>query len=182
MKKETILLIVVTLVVGGLVGMIVTNSQRGSQTESPPVSTAPAVDYQKKIGLLQEVVAKEPANRGAWVQLGHSYFDSGQSMEAIAAYDKALELNSNDPNVLTDQGIMFRRVGWFDKAIENFNRANSLNPAHQQSLFNLGIVYRDDLQDIERAKEAWNRYLAVVPTGEGAERVKAMLEHLENDH
>lgn len=182
MKKEIVLLVAITLVVGGIVGMIVANSPKKSPSTNSPASSAPAVDYQQKIEMLKEVVAKEPANRSAWVQLGHSYFDSGQSMEAIEAYDKALELDGNDPNVLTDQGIMYRRIGWYDKAIDNFTRANALNPAHPQSLYNLGLVFRDDLGEINKAKAAWRKYLANVPAGEGAERVRAMLDHLEKDH
>ncbi len=182
MKKETILLLVITLVVGGLVGMMATNSQKRPSVENQPASAAAVVDYQKKIEMLKEVVSKEPVNRGAWVQLGHSYFDSGQPIEAIEAYDKALELDGNDPNVLTDQGVMFRRVGWFDKAIENFAQANQLNPAHQQSLFNMGLVYRDDLRDTVKAKAAWTRYVAIAPEGKRKEGVRSMLDHLEKDH
>jgi len=182
MKKETILLIVVTLVVGCLVGMIVSQSSNKSSVQKPIAASAPAVDYQQKIKILKEVVGREPANHNAWVQLGHNFFDSGQQMDAIEAYDKALELDANDPNVLTDQGVMYRQVGWFDKAVNNFIKANKLNPNHPQSLFNLGLVYRDDLQDTQKAKEAWTRYLEIDPTGKSADNVRVMLDHMENGH
>lgn len=185
MKKETILIIVVTLVVGALGGMIYSNTQEKPSTVNPPTTAAPvapAVDYQQKIKILEEIVAKEPDNRSAWVQLGHNYFDSNQPMKAIEAYDKALAMDGNDPDVLTDQGVMFRRIGWFDKAIENFNKANQLNPKHLQSLYNLGIVYRDDLMDKEKAKQAWTKYLEVAPAGQNAERVRTMINHMMYGH
>jgi Flp pilus assembly protein TadD len=182
MKKETILLVVVTLVVGSLGGMIFSNTSKKSAPAKLTATSAPVVDYQQKIKVLEEVVGKEPDNRNAWVQLGHNYFDSGQQIEAIEAYSKALELDDNDPDVLTDQGIMYRQVGWFDKAITNFVKANELNPNHPQSLFNLGLVYRDDLHDTQKAKEAWTRYLEIVSSGKSADNVRTMLDHMENGH
>lgn len=182
MKKETILLIVVTLALGTLGGVIYTNAKKNTATDSQSVSSAPSIDYQNKIINLEAFLAKEPTNRNAWVQLGHNYFDSNQPMKAIEIYAKALEMDGNDPNVLTDQGVMYRRVGWFDKAIGNFEKANALNPHHVQSLYNLGIVYRDDLGDQEKAKEAWTRYLEIAPVGKDADQVRTMIDHMENGH
>lgn len=182
MKKETILLIVITMTVGALAGVIFTNAKKNTGTGNQSIASAPAIDYQQKINSLEAILAKDPDNRNAWVQLGHSYFDANQPMKAIDIYDKALEMNDNDPDVLTDQGIMYRRVGWFDKAIGNFEKANRLNPRHVQSLFNLGIVYRDDIGDQEKAKAAWSRYLEIAPAGKGADRVRIMIDHMENGH
>lgn len=181
MKKETILLVVISLIVGGLIAVIFTNMQNKAATTAGSVGApAPAVNYQQQIGMLEGIVAKEPANRNAWVQLGHNYFDSDQLMKAIEAYDKALALDANDPNVLTDQGVMYRRLGWFEKAINNFEQAYRLNSNHQQSLYNLGIVYRYDLQDFPMAIEAWEKYLAINPGGAGAAQVRSELEFLKN--
>ncbi|NOY13298.1 MAG: tetratricopeptide repeat protein [Deltaproteobacteria bacterium] len=182
MKKETILLVVISLLVGGLAVVIFTNMRNKSTSPAGPAvapAAAPSVNYQQQISMLEEIVTKEPANRNAWVQLGHNYFDSDQPMKAIEAYDKALALNGNDPNILTDQGVMYRRLGWFDKAINNFEQAHKLNPNHRQSLYNLGIVYRYDLQDFPKAIEAWEKFLALNPGGPGAAKVRSELEFLK---
>lgn len=184
MKKETILLVVVALVAGVLGGVIFTNAKKDQAASGPAFNpaSAPAADYQQKIQTLEAILAGEPGNRQAWVHLGHNFFDSGNPMKAIEAYDKALELDGNDPDVLTDQGIMYRRIGWFDKAIGNFTKANELNPRHQNSLFNMGIVYSQDLGDKVKAEEAWNRYLEIVPTGQGADKVRTMIDHMKYGH
>jgi len=182
MKKETIFLIVVSLIVGGLVGTIFTKARKNSVPSSQVGTSAVAVDYQQNIRMLTGIVAKEPGNRNAWVQLGNNYFDSNQPMPAVEAYTKALELDGNDPDVLTDQGIMYRQIGWFDKAIENFTKASKLNPNHQNSLFNMGIVYSQDLGEKEKAKDAWTRYLVLVPSGQGADKVRTMIDHMETGH
>jgi len=182
MKKEVILLMVVTLVVGALIGVIASKANKSPAKVTQQPTSAPAVNYQQNIRALEDILSSDANNRNAWVQLGHNYFDSNQPLEAIDAYDKALQLDGNDPNVLTDQGIMYRRIGWFDKAVANFIKANELNPTHPQSLFNLGLVYRDDLAEVEKAKKAWNQYLQISPTGQGADNVRTMLDHIDNGH
>lgn len=182
MKKETILLITIALIVGTLAGVIFTNANKKMPVENQAVTSTSSIDALQHIEHLKDLLVKEPDSRNAWVQLGHSYFDSNQPMKAIEAYDKALEIDGNDPDVLTDQGTMYRRVGWFDKAINNFIKANQLNPQHQNSLFNLGIIYSQDLGEKEKADEVWNRYLELNPTGQAADKVRTMLDHMWNGH
>jgi tetratricopeptide (TPR) repeat protein len=181
MKKETLLIVVVTLVAGFVLGLLV--GQKGSETRAPatsgsPVGPAPTVNLQQKITELKKIVANDPANFQAWVTLGNEYFDSNQFMDAIEVYDKALEIQPDSPDILTDQGVMFKRLGWFDRAIGNFNKANEIDPNHATSVYNLGIVYRYDLQDFPKAQEAWKRFLEISPTGPGSDRVRQDLEFL----
>jgi len=182
MKKETILLVIVALAAGILIGLIVTNFKKDTSPElasANPVSVAaPIVNHQQQITLLENIVAQEPNNREAWIRLGHNFFDSKQSLRAIEAYSKALEIDDNDPNILTDLGIMFRRVGWYDKAVASFEKASRLDPTHLQSLYNLGIVYLNDLNDVGKATEAWERFVAVNPDSPGAAKVRVELEKL----
>jgi len=179
-NKETVLLVVIAFIVGLLVGVLLSKGGKGSSTAPPPVaSPAPVVNHQKEIALLEKIVADEPSNRQAWVKLGHNFFDSDQPMKAIEAYAKALELDGRDADVLTDQGIMFRRVGWYDRAIDNFVKAGEINPNHAQSFYNLGIVYRYDVQDFAKAKEAWTRFLVLSPSGAGADQIRRELQFIE---
>lgn len=182
MKKESVLLAVVVLIITILGGIIYSNANKASAPDSSLEAAAPAIDHQQNIKHLTELLAKSPDNRNAWVQLGHNYFDSSQPMQAVEAYDKALDLDRNDPDVLTDQGIMYRQLGWFDKAIKNFQEANRLNPNHANALYNLGIVLNFDLGEKEKAREAWEGYLKIIPSGKGADKVRTMLDHMENGH
>ncbi len=184
MKKGAYLFVAIALVVGVFIGVIVSNlkerSETGAKTAAAPVSQAPVVNQQQQTTILEGIVAQEPGNRNAWVTLGHRYFDSNQPMKAIDAYAKALELFADDPDILTDQGIMYRRVGWFDKAIKNFKKAAQIDKNHQQSLYNLGIVYRYDLKDYPKAIAVWKRFIAINPDTPGARQVQAELDFLQN--
>lgn len=181
-NKETVLFVVVALIVGLLVGVIVSKGR--DKSSSAPSIAAPQggapVNTQQTIKMLEKLVATDPQNRNAWVELGNTYFDSQMPAKSVEAYAKALEINPNDPNVLTDQGVMYRQLGWFDKAIENFIKANTIDPRHIQSLFNLGIVYRHDLQDYVKATEAWKKYLEISPTGETADRIREEIRQMES--
>lgn len=181
MKKETLLVAVVALVAGLIIGLLAGQKNGGPAVVAPagqPSGPAPTVNLQQKVNELKNIVATTPGNFQAWVALGNEYFDSNQFMEAIEAYDKALEIKPDSPDVLTDQGVMFRRLGWFDRAIQNFQKANELDPGHATSIYNLGIVYRYDLQNFPKAQEAWTRFLEINPAGPGSDRVRQDLEFL----
>ena len=182
MNKETILIGVVALLAGLIIGYMFW--QKSSQP-APTVVQAPAgspamVNNQQRINQILATVAQDPKNRQAWVMLGNEYFDADRPVESVEAYQKALDLNPNDPNVLTDQGVMFRRLRLFDRALENFGKANQLDPRHINSLFNLGIVYRYDVNKPDLAEVAWNKFLAINPSGPGADRVRQELAMLKS--
>jgi tetratricopeptide (TPR) repeat protein len=180
-NKETLLFVGVALIAGLLIGVLIVGGNNKPAGTSAGPAQQPAVNYQQNIKLLEGMVAADANNRNAWVELGHNYFDSQQPIKAIEAYDKALALDPADPDVITNQGVMFRSLGWYDRAIDNFTRANEMKPSHPQSLYNLGIVYRYDLQDFAKAKEVWSRYLTMHPMGAGADQVRGQLEMI-NSH
>ncbi len=140
---------------------------------------APNPEIQQQIAMLQSVVARDPKNHDAWVQLGNDYFDTRQPQKAVEAYGRALELKPNDPNVLTDQGVMYRELGQFDKAVANFTKASKSDPSHVQSLFNLGVVYANDLKEPQKAVEAWNKVIQIDPASPQAAQAKQGISDLK---
>ncbi|OGT97732.1 MAG: hypothetical protein A2079_01620 [Geobacteraceae bacterium GWC2_48_7] len=180
MKKESILFAVIALIVGLLGGYLVFSissaGKSGTSMQQPAAvgGTTPA-DYAARIAEAEKVVAQDPKNLNAWISLGNDYFDTEQAQKAINAYSKALEIQPDNPNVLTDQGVMFRKVGWFDKAAANFEKAYKLDPKHLQSLFNLGIVYSVDMKQPEKAKAVWTKYLQIDPSSQNAAQIREMM-------
>jgi tetratricopeptide (TPR) repeat protein len=142
----------------------------------PPLSPA----AEKRIGVLQTLVARDPTDVKSWIALGNEYFDSQQREKAIAAYDKALQLQPNNPDVLTDQGVMYRELSQFDKAVANFKKANSVNPKHLQSLLDLGVVYGRDLKDYDNAMEAFNKIIQIAPDSAEAAHAREAIEELKH--
>lgn len=129
-------------------------------------------DLTQQIEILRARVAKDPKDRQAWVQLGNNYFDSKQQRKAIDAYARALALDPADPNVLTDQGVMYRDLGEFDQAIANFEKANKVDSMHIQSLYNLGVVWAHDKKDAKKATAAWRRVIELAPASQQAQQAR----------
>ncbi len=180
MNKDSILIAVVALVVGLLGGYLVfsiSNAGKAQQTNAAiPVGSGSSADYTQRIDQAEKIVAQDPKNLNAWISLGNDYFDTEQSQKAINAYSKALEIEPNNPNVLTDQGVMFRKIGWYDKALANFEKTLKIDPNHLQSLFNAGIVYAVDMKQPDKAVPYWNKYLKLDSNSPTANQIRGFME------
>jgi tetratricopeptide (TPR) repeat protein len=180
LKKESILICVVSLVVGFLLGFLIGSSSNVGKsipaTASIPSGAGSPTDYTSRIAEAEKIVAQDPKNLNAWLSLGNDYFDTEQAQKSIHAYGKVLEIEPNNPNVLTDQGVMFRKVGWYDKALANFAKAQQIDPKHLQSLFNSGLVYAVDLKDHVKARSYWKKILEIDPNSATAMQVKSMMQ------
>ncbi len=191
MNRYTILGLLVGLVLGVFIGYqagavshgpsapTAATSGMPQMPQMPPPQPGADLERQNRISMNQALVARDPKNVQAWVQLGNDYFDTHQAQKAIEAYGRALELRPNDPDVLTDQGVMYRDLGQFDKAIANFEKANRTNPSHLQSLFNMGVVYAHDLKQAKKAMDAWNRLIQLAPQSEQAAQARTGIEELK---
>ncbi len=193
MKGNTLLALAVGLVVGLVIGYFAWGSRGREQVTvaaapvfpgSQPLPAAPppgAADEaaRQRIAMTQQIVARDPKNVQAWIGLGNDYFDTHQQQKAIEAYGKALELQPDNPDVLTDQGVMYREIGAFDKAIANFKKANQIRPSHTMSLYNLGVVYGYDLHDSQKAIEAWSRLVQNYPMDPQVPKARQAIEEMK---
>ncbi len=152
---------------------------QGQPPMGATLGAPPSVVQQQAIANLERATLQDPRNRQAWVDLGNTYFDAHQPQKSVDAYAKALALKGDDPDVLTDQGIMYRELHQTDKAMANFQKAQKLNPQHLQSLFNIGIVYANDLQKPEEAKAAWDRVIAMAPDSSQAAQARKYLAEMK---
>ncbi len=197
MKKETVILIaVIAFLVGFISGatVAVLRGTKGAEKTTvvqkpqmaPPAAPAPApparesIEATSQIQTLKEIVKKDPKNLPAWVELGNLYFDTDQPKEAIDAYSHYLAAKPNNPDVRTDMGIMFRKLGQFDEALEEFRKAAQTDPKHINSRYNIGLVLLHDKQDIKGAIKAWEEYLKVDPDSERAKRIRSQIEKMKS--
>jgi len=195
-KKETVILVVViTFLVGFITGATVAilrgkkgaekvaavqKPQMAPQTAPMPAPEGPPPpEVVSKIQTLKDIVKKDPKNLPAWVEMGNLYFDTNQPKEAIEAYSQYLAAKPDNPDVRTDMGIMYRKLGDFDRAIEEFKKAAQSDPKHVNSRYNLGLVLLHDKQDMKGAINAWEEYLKVDPKSERAERVRTQMEKIK---
>ncbi len=192
MKKETaIWAIMIAFVVGFITGATVAilkgtkGVERAAMVQTPQKSSMPApqgpspAEVASKVESLKEILKKDSKNLSALVELGNLYFDSNQPKEAIEAYNQYLSIKPDNPDVRTDLGIMYRKLGEIDKAIGEFRRAAQMDPKHVNSRYNIGIVLLHDKQDMKGAIKAWEEYLKVDSNSERAQRLKAQIEKMK---
>jgi len=196
MKKETVILIAVIAFLVGFISGATVAILRGSKGAekiaavqkpqmAPPGAPAPAppardtMEATSQIQTLKEILKKDPKNLPAWVELGNLYFDTDQPKEAIDAYNHYLAVKPDNPDVRTDLGIMYRKLGQFDKALEEFRKAAQTDPKHVNSRYNIGLVLLHDKGDMAGAIKAWEEYLKVDPNSERAQRIRAQIEKMK---
>lgn len=90
--------------------------------------------HKDAVPLLEAARDAEPDNAMTWINLGAAYLGnpilatSQQQMQAIEAFEKALELDPAAPNVHYNLGLIFIDRQEPELAIEAFNRAVRVNP------------------------------------------------------
>jgi len=171
--------------IGGIVWTGKKGGERAAMVQKPQTAPMPAppgpssLEVASKIETFKEIVKKDPKNLPAWVELGNLYFDSDQPKEAIEAYGKYLVMKPDNADVRTDMAIMYKNLGDFNRALDEFRKAAQSDPKHVNSRYNIGIVLLHDKQNIKGAIKAWEEYLKVDPKSERAERVRAQMANLK---
>jgi cytochrome c-type biogenesis protein CcmH/NrfG len=165
LRKETALLIgLLALAVGFFGGVFFGVYKSGPSSTAMPGAGAPAPqDFSGQIAALETETRQNPSNLAAWINLGNLYFDTDQFEKSIQAYRKALELKPDNADVLTDMGVMHRKAGRPEEAIKAFDQATAVDPKHEVSRLNKGIVLLHDLQDPAGAIRAWEGLLEINP-------------------
>ena len=179
-------LTIVTGVAGVMFGIIVGYMLGVSQTgagsipvaaASAQTAAAPAANEQE-LQAYRNVLASDPKNVRANVELGNRLYDAGRYSDAIPYYQQAFTLDSKNVSVSTDLATALYYAGRADEALVQFDKSLALDPKHAQTLFNIGIVKRDAKNDPQGAIMVWERLLADVPDYPDAAKVRTMLTEL----
>ena len=188
--QQKAILVGAGFVAGLVVGVVIMNFT--GSTGGTRVSDAPApitgqqqpgpdrIKLQREIAQAEEIVRKDPQNYQAWVQIGNDYFDLGEAQKSVDAYQRALAIKGDDPNVLTDMGVMYRQLKDFPKAAAAFRKAMAVAPNHPQSRMNLGVVLMHDMGDKPGAIAAWEDFLRVAPNDPNAENIRRSITELKS--
>jgi len=104
----------------------------------------------------------------------------GRYQEAIAAYQAVLKREPKNVDAMTHLGLIVAIGGHADAALESFDKALSLDPKYGPALLYKGQVLSEVKQDYPGAVKAWERYLALGPTGEDRQRVVALIQEAKS--
>ena len=111
-------------------------------------------DYQSELSIWQDAVAKRPSNPRAHDNLGIILARLGRTSEAIAHYERSLQLDPNVAEAHYNLANALWQTGNREKAIGQYHEALRLQPADIKALTKLGNV----LQQMGRTQDAINLY------------------------
>lgn len=99
---------------------------------------------------LRQAVTDNPDDGALRLGLANALYDLGQNAgdgasfrEAVEHYGRYLETTPDDPNARTDMAYALFRTGDLDGAIGELYAVRKNHPDHQQSAFNLGLMYKE---------------------------------------
>ncbi len=112
--------------------------------------------------LFQRAVAMDAENYVAHYHLGRARVDAGKLHEAVAPYQRALEIYPSYAQGYSALGYVLSELGNLDEAERMLNRALALVPDHVEALSNLGLVFARR-GDMAAAKLRFERALELSP-------------------
>ena len=117
----------------GLMARILGNQARYGWVEDPNDTRDLAVE------MGQKAVALNPGDYYSHWELGGAYMFQGDFDQSIGEYERALELNPNDADLLAEMVELLGRIGRADDAVVQIKRAMRINPHYPDwYLWNLG--------------------------------------------
>ena len=90
---------------------------------------------------LIEIVKSHIDNANEYISIGNSFAHKGQFDEAIAYYQKALQINPTFYMAYNNLGNALKAKGQFDEAIAYYQKALQINPHDSAALSNLGSAF-----------------------------------------
>ena len=120
---------------------------------------------------LDERLQKNPDDAQGWSILGRSYLALEMFPESRHAFEKAVKLNGNDPQLLVDYAdalAMDRKDQSLDgRPMALIDRALKLDPNNQKGLWLAGTAAYER-HDYQAALKYWEKLYAMVPPGSDA--------------
>ncbi|MEP6569513.1 MAG: trypsin-like peptidase domain-containing protein [Acidobacteriota bacterium] len=139
------------------VGSVTTKERLGDVAESSYRTGLDSLwlgNYDSAIGYFETAANRNPRRADAWVQVGYCKVKQGKSIEAIRAYQHALELKPNSEEIHNKLGDAYYYAGRMTEAIASYNRAASLRPDNAEAHYNLAVAYFETGNERQASGEA----------------------------
>ncbi len=134
-------------------------------TQASVEHSAMAGDIEPLLNLLKAKLEKNPGDGTGWALLARSYVEIGRHAEAISAYEKAVKVTPDDPQLLADYADVLAVVNdhkLAGKPEALVNQALKLDPHHTKALM-LAATAAFDRKDYKQAIKFWERLQKDLP-------------------
>ena len=134
---------------------------------APPVGQTMAGEIEPLLEILRKKLESNPGDGAGWALLARSYMELRRPDEAVSAYEKAVKILPDDPQLLADYADALAVVNGgklAGKPEELINRALKLNPHHIKALL-LAATAAFDRKAYPEAIGYWERLQQDLPAG-----------------
>jgi len=124
---------------------------------------------------LEEAVKLDPGFTEAHLQLAEVLGESGDARGALDAYRAAAAAAPNDANVSFRFARALRRAGRIDESITEYQALLRLEPSLAEVHYNLAVLFLQERQAPDLAREHFRRFVELDPESARAPRVREWL-------
>ncbi len=114
--------------------------------------------WQDSFKLWNYVLGQNPQSSIAYNNRGNVYNERDQLNEAMADYNKAIELNPQFARAFGNRGVVYAKAGRNREAMENLNKAIGFKPDFDKAYYNRSVIderfgqYEDAIKDALKAQ------------------------------
>lgn len=112
------------------------------------------------IVLYQTASVLNPESEESQIAIGDTYFSIDDYDNAIKAYCDAIKLNPDNAKSYCKCGMALWEKDYTEEAIVAYNKAIALNPDYAIAYNNLGVIYLDDIGNVNESVDLFRRALA----------------------
>lgn len=138
-------------------------------------------DYDAAIASYQSATLLNPEDVDIYISLGSAFFDKGDLNNALAAYRAALEIDPNNAKVHCNMGYLLWGKGALQESIASYETAIKLDPYYDIAYNNLGVIYLDDIGNLEKAMQLFKKSAEINPNYALAYYNMARAESIKGD-
>lgn len=106
-------------------------------------------------------------------------FNRGDFRQALEGYRRILESDPENPEALTQIGVLLARGEHYDEAVKRFDRVLATQPNYPHALFEKGLVLFQGKVQPREGMKVWEQLIQTAPPGDQyAAAAKQMLEQV----
>ncbi len=147
-------------------------------------SSAEPLSIDESIERLVSRLETDPENVEGWMLLGQSYQSMGNYRASVGAYEKALKLIPDHPDILVElaEALMYAsgQRSFVGRPLDLLKNANRRQPNHQKALWLLGMSAVTEAH-FEQAIQYWESLISLMdPDSAAAKSVHEQLSFAKN--
>ncbi|CAI2719605.1 DciA family protein [Nitrospina watsonii] len=117
----------------------------------------------QSVDLLGLAVNRDPHNHRLFHALTLAYMSLNRNEEALQTIDRAIALNNSHDAYYFEKGALLERMGKYEEAIANMNKALEINPNHSNAHNFIGYMYASRNIKLDRALYHLEQALSIQP-------------------